>query len=81
MGIVTYATYAGIDIPWQKLTSMRIRKVRELGSSDQPSAGITLPKGDLREDGVIDDQGGLEEQYAKVEKTGDGEYRVRLVDF
>jgi hypothetical protein len=38
-------------------------------------------EGDLCEDGVIDNRWRLEEQYAKVEKTGDGEYRVRLVDF
>lgn len=60
---------------------MPIRKVRQLGDSDYPSAGVTLPKDDLREDGVIDADGGVVgEKYAKIEKTGEGEWRVVLVD-
>jgi hypothetical protein len=58
---------------------MPIRKVRRIGKPDQPSGGITLPKEYLQEDGVIS-RGQLEEQYVTIEKTGDGEYAVRLVD-
>jgi len=59
---------------------MPIRKVRRFGSPERPSGGITLPKEYLQEDGVIDERGELAEQYATIEKTGDGEYAVRLVD-
>lgn len=59
---------------------MAIRKLRKLGDSECPSAGVTLPKDELREDGVIDERDELGEQYAKIEKIGDGEYSVRLVD-
>jgi hypothetical protein len=44
-------------------------------------AGVTLPKDDLRKEGVIDEPGELNgEKYAKIERTGDGEFRVTLVD-
>lgn len=58
---------------------MPIRKVRPIGQPDRPSGGITLPKEYLQEDGVISSEG-VEEQYAAIEKTGEGEYFVRLVD-
>jgi len=43
--------------------------------------GLTLPKAMLREDGILDERGELpDEKYAKIERTAEGEYRVRLVD-
>jgi len=52
-----------------------------MGDSEYPSAGVTLPKDDLRKEGVIDESGELNgEKYAKIERTGDGEFRVTLVD-
>jgi len=60
---------------------MPIRKVRKMGDSEYPSAGVTLPKDDLREEGIIDESGDLNgEKYAKIERTGDGEFRLTLVD-
>jgi hypothetical protein len=58
---------------------MPIRKVRPIGQPDRPSGGITLPKEYLQEDGVIS-RGELEEQYATIEKTDEGEYLISLVD-
>jgi hypothetical protein len=60
---------------------MPVRKVREVGDASHPSVGLTLPKTMLREDGILDERGELpDEKYAKIERTAEGEYRVRLVD-
>lgn len=57
---------------------MEIRKVRPIGGGE--SAGVTLPKDGLRDDGLISPDGGIrEDRYAKVEKLDDGTYRVELV--
>ena len=57
---------------------MPIRKILSL--DDGRSGGITLPKGDLSEDGVMAD-GELDgEHYACVTKIADGTYQVQLVD-
>ena len=52
-----------------------------MGDSEYPSAGVTLPKDHLRKEGAIDESGELNgEKYMKIERTGDGEFRITLVD-
>lgn len=48
---------------------MPIRKLQEIGGE---SAGITLPKGRLRELGVIDDNGDMDEQYLRIRYIDEG---------
>jgi hypothetical protein len=59
---------------------MEIRKLRKMGDADRPSAGITLPKEDLQEDGVVDERGEIADEYVKIEREGDGKWSVELVD-
>lgn len=57
---------------------MPIRKVLEMNGGR--TGGITLPKDDLEDDGVMRD-GELDgETYACVSKVGDGTYQVQLVN-
>ena len=44
------------------------------------SAGVTLPKEDLREMGVIDEDGSVGELFARIEHVEGSEFRVELVD-
>ena len=44
------------------------------------SAGVTLPKDDLREMGVIDEDGSVGELFARVERVEGSEFRIELVD-
>lgn len=55
--LVTYATYEWVYVERQPRPSTPIRRVRRLGASECPSAGITLPRDDLGDDGGIDDSG------------------------
>jgi len=56
---------------------MDIRKLRAMGGGE--SAGLTLPKDDLRELGLFED-GELEESYARIERLEGSEFRIKLVD-
>ncbi|CAI50769.1 uncharacterized protein NP_5356A [Natronomonas pharaonis DSM 2160] len=57
---------------------MPIRKLRQL---DDDSAGVTLPKDDLRENGLLGDDGQIEDdQHVVIEQVDDGEWTVRTVD-
>ncbi|MDR5673111.1 hypothetical protein RH858_08105 [Halalkaliarchaeum sp. AArc-GB] len=57
---------------------MEIRKLRKL---DRCTAGITVPKDDLRAEGLLDDEGNLiEGEHVAIEKVGDGEWRVSRFD-
>ena len=57
---------------------MALNKLRQL---DQNSAGITLPKDDLRLEGLLDEQGNVAgENYLHVRHVGDGEWTLELVE-
>lgn len=53
-----------------------IRKIQPLGGGD--SGGVVLPKSDLRELGVVDEEGEWVDQYVSIESDDDG-WRVRPV--
>ena len=57
---------------------MAIHKLRQL---DGDSAGVTLPKKDLRDSGFLDEDGCIDgEQYAVIEQVEPGEWRIRAVN-
>lgn len=57
---------------------MALNKLRRL---DQNSLGITLPKDDLRVEGLLDEHGDLEgEHHLHIRHIGDGEWTVELVE-
>ncbi|WP_049928670.1 hypothetical protein [Halopiger goleimassiliensis] len=57
---------------------MALNKLRQL---DGDSAGITLPKGDLQVEGLVDDDGTVAgEHYFHIRHVDDGEWRLELVD-
>ncbi|WP_181691561.1 hypothetical protein [Natronomonas sp. LN261] len=58
---------------------MDFRKLRSMGGGE--SAGVTLPKDDLRDLGLFED-GELAERYARVERVedSDSEFLVTVVD-
>jgi hypothetical protein len=43
------------------------------------SAGFTLPKEDLRDLGLFEDDE-IEESYARIERTGVDEFRIKFID-
>ena len=55
---------------------MSLRKLIPLGGC---SGGVVLPKGDLKQDGVVD-AGEIQEQPVDVSRTGPGEYEVTILD-
>ena len=57
---------------------MALNKLRQL---DQNSAGITLPKDDLRLEGLLDENGNVAaETYLHIRHVDDGEWRLELVE-
>ncbi|MFC7232179.1 hypothetical protein ACFQMM_13745 [Saliphagus sp. GCM10025308] len=57
---------------------MALNKLRQL---DQNSAGITLPKDDLRLEGLLDENGELKEEYhAHIRLVDEKEWTITLVD-
>ena len=44
------------------------------------SGTVTLDKGDLQLDGMVDDDGSIVEQELHVQRLGEGAYLVRAVD-
>lgn len=57
---------------------MALNKLRRL---DQNSLGITLPKDDLRVEGLLDEHGDLKgEHHLHIRHIGDGEWTVELVE-
>ncbi|MCU4750971.1 hypothetical protein OB919_03065 [Halobacteria archaeon AArc-curdl1] len=57
---------------------MALNKVRQL---DQNSAGITLPKDDLRLEGLLDENGELKSEYhAHIRLVDEKEWAVTLVE-
>lgn len=57
---------------------MALNKLRQL---DQDSAGITLPKDDLRIEGLLDENGFVDgEHHVHIRHVDDGEWRLELVE-
>lgn len=56
---------------------MEIRKLRRYDTGE--SGGVTLPKDDLREEGLVQD-GSVVDAHVAIEKVDDGEWRLTLVD-
>ncbi|WP_323172863.1 hypothetical protein [Natrialba sp. PRR66] len=57
---------------------MALNKLRQL---DQDSAGITLPKDDLRIEGLLDENGFVDgEHHVHIRHVGEGEWQLELVD-
>lgn len=48
---------------------------------DSNSAGVTIPKADLRVEGLIDDEGNLDgEHHAHIRREGPGKWIVEVVE-
>ncbi|MFC7214572.1 hypothetical protein ACFQO4_10855 [Saliphagus sp. GCM10025334] len=57
---------------------MALNKLRQL---DQNSAGVTLPKDDLRLEGILDENGEVEgEHHAHIRHVDEGKWTVELVE-
>ncbi|WP_137289042.1 hypothetical protein [Natronorubrum halophilum] len=57
---------------------MALNKLRQL---DQNSAGITLPKDDLRIEGLLDENGDVDgEHQIHVRHIGNGEWTLEIVE-
>ncbi|WP_440766784.1 hypothetical protein [Natronorubrum sp. DTA7] len=57
---------------------MALNKIRQL---DKDSVGITLPKDDMRVEGLIDENGELEgDHHVHIRYVSDGEWKVELVE-
>lgn len=56
---------------------MHIQKLRKL---DRTSAGVTLPKDDLKLEGLINADGSVADQPVKVERTDDATWEIEVLD-
>ncbi|AFZ71429.1 hypothetical protein [Natronobacterium gregoryi] len=57
---------------------MALNKIRQL---DRNSYGITLPKDDLRVEGLLDENGELKnEHHVHIRHDGDGEWTLERVE-
>ena len=57
---------------------MALNKLRQL---DQDSVGVTLPKDDIRVEGLLDENGQLEgDHHVHIRHIGNGEWNISLVD-
>ncbi|ADD03882.1 uncharacterized protein Nmag_0290 [Natrialba magadii ATCC 43099] len=57
---------------------MALNKLRQL---DQNSLGVTLPKDDLRIDGLLNESGELRgEHYVHIRHIEEGEWKIELLD-
>jgi len=57
---------------------MALNKLRQL---DSDTIGVTIPKDDLRLDGLLDDSGDLEgEHHIHIDRQDSGEWELTLVE-
>ncbi|AGN02821.1 hypothetical protein L593_14410 [Salinarchaeum sp. Harcht-Bsk1] len=57
---------------------MALNKLRQL---DSDTIGVTIPKDDLRLDGLLDDAGDLEgEHHVHIDRQDSGEWELTLVE-
>ncbi|OVE84320.1 hypothetical protein [Natronolimnobius baerhuensis] len=57
---------------------MALNKLRQL---DRNSMGVTIPKDDLRLEGLVDENGELQDEYhLHVRHIDDGEWKLELVN-
>jgi len=56
---------------------MAIQKLRDL---DRTSAGVTLPRDDLKLEGLIDADGSVADRPVKVERTDDRTWEIEVLD-
>ncbi|WP_248515060.1 hypothetical protein [Salinarchaeum laminariae] len=57
---------------------MAVNKLRKL---DSDTIGVTIPKDDLRLDGLLDDAGDLEgEHHVHIDRQDTGEWELTLVE-
>ena len=57
---------------------MALNKLRQL---DQDSVGITIPKDDVRVEGLLDENGQLQgDHHVHIRHVGDGKWSVELVE-
>ncbi|MDS0475277.1 hypothetical protein [Natrinema sp. 1APR25-10V2] len=57
---------------------MALNKLRKL---DQNSAGVTLPKDDLRLEGLLDEDGEIDgEHHIHIRHVDDGQWSLELVE-
>ncbi|WP_226004104.1 hypothetical protein [Natrinema salinisoli] len=57
---------------------MALNKIRQL---DRDSVGITLPKDDMRVEGLLDENGELEgDHHIHIRHVGEGEWTLELVE-
>jgi len=57
---------------------MALNKLRQL---DQNSVGVTLPKGDVQVEGLLDEDGQLKDEYhAHIRHVDEKEWKITLVD-
>ena len=57
---------------------MALNKLRKL---DKNSAGVTLPKDDLRVEGLLDEKGEIDgDHHVHIRHVDDGEWRLRLIE-
>jgi hypothetical protein len=57
---------------------MEFRKMRLMGGGE--SAGTSLPKEDLQEMGFVDEDGNIIETYVRVERSGEREFTIELLE-
>ncbi|WP_323173814.1 hypothetical protein [Natrialba sp. PRR66] len=56
---------------------MALNKLRKL---DQNSLGVTLPKDDLRVEGLLDENGELQDEHQiHIRHVDDGEWKLELI--
>ena len=57
---------------------MALNKLRQL---DRNTFGVTIPKDDLRLEGLLDENGNLvDEQHLHIQRTDDGEWTLERVE-
>jgi hypothetical protein len=56
---------------------MAIQKLRDL---DRTSAGVTLPRDDLKLEGLLDADGSVADRPVKVERTDDRTWEIEVLD-